>query len=49
MDEFIILRNLKMNKRLNYNKYSQTFTFENTTNLVPTFTRSDGRIIYLAQ
>jgi hypothetical protein len=28
---------------------SQTFTFENTTNLVPTITGSDGRIIYLEQ
>ncbi|MFA9464302.1 MAG: hypothetical protein ACERKN_08390 [Velocimicrobium sp.] len=26
-----------------------TFTFENTTNLVPTVTPSDGRIFYVAQ
>jgi len=28
---------------------TKTFTFENTTNLVPTITGSDGRIIYVAQ
>lgn len=27
----------------------QTFTLENTTNLVPTITGSEGRILYLAQ